>query len=289
MGKIGFIGLGIMGRPMAKNLLKAGYELVVYNRSAPPVEELAELGAECAESVAGVAESCEIIITMLPNSPDVKLVALGEGGIIHHAKPGSLLIDMSSISPQASQEIGGELIKKGVHMLDAPVSGGEPRAIDGSLSIMAGGSREDFERAVPIFEVLGGSAVLVGGLGAGNTCKLVNQVIVAGNIAALSEGLALAGRLGVDGEKVVDAIKGGLAGSAVMNAKAHMMLSGDTRPGFKIDLHIKDLINALSAGRVKDAFMPVTELVLPILEGLSENGRGGSDHSTMYLTFGGGN
>ena len=276
---IGFIGLGIMGKPMAKNLRKAGYELAVYDIVDAAVEELAREGAIPCASIAEVAKQSEVIITMLPNSPHVKEVVLGNGGVIDHAKEGTLLIDMSSIAPAVSIEVHDALKAKGIRMVDAPVSGGEPKAIDGTLAIMVGGAQEDFDAAMPLFEVMGASAVLVGAIGSGNTCKLTNQVIVALNIAALSEGMMLAKKAGTDPQKVFEAIKGGLAGSTVMNAKTPMMLADNYKPGFRIDLHIKDLQNALDTGNAFDAPLPLTEQIQQVMKALSAGGDGSLDHS----------
>lgn len=281
MKKIGFIGLGIMGKPMARNLMKAGYEVVVFNRSQQKVEELAKEGATGAKSIQEVAESCSTIITMLPDGPDVKQVVLGEEGISSYAKPGTLLIDMSSIAPEISKEIGTVLSQKGIRMLDAPVSGGEPKAVDGTLAIMAGGEEADFEEAAPIFDILGSSKILVGPLGSGNTCKLANQVIVAANIAALSEGMMLAKKAGADPTKVFEAIRGGLAGSTVMNAKMPMILEHNYQPGFKIDLHIKDLKNAQETGEAVSSPMPLTNKVQEMFKLLSSQGEGQLDHSAL--------
>ena len=281
MSKVGFIGLGIMGMPMARNLMKAGYSVVVFNRSAGKMDVLAAEGAEKAASVGALAAECETIFTMLPNSPDVKNICLMEGGIRDAAKPGTLVIDMTSGAPGDSREISEELLKKNIHFLDAPVSAGEPMAIDGTLAIMAGGSEEDFARAKPYFSVLGKSAMLVGPAGSGNTCKLANQVIVAQNIAALSEGLMLAKLAGADVEKVFEAIRGGLAGSTVMNAKTPMILADQFKPGFKVDLHIKDLKNAVATGKKFSAPLPQTEKVLKVLEHLSAEGDGSLDHSAI--------
>jgi len=235
MKRVGFIGLGIMGYHMAANLVNAGYEVLAYDVVPACVERAAERGCVPCESIREVAEGCDVIVTMLPNSPHVKAVVLGAGGVLEHARPGTLIIDMSSIAPEASREVERACREKGVRMVDAPVSGGEPKAKDGTLAIMVGGEEADFERAKPYFEPLGSSCVLVGPIGSGNTCKLTNQVIVAVNIAALAEGLMLAKRAGADPEKVFNAIKGGLAGSTVMNAKAPMMLDGSFKPGFKIE------------------------------------------------------
>ncbi|MBW8384015.1 MAG: 2-hydroxy-3-oxopropionate reductase [Youngiibacter sp.] len=279
--KIGFIGLGIMGRPMAKNLLKAGYSLKVYDLNKSAVADLVSSGAEECASISEVARDCSLIITMLPNSPHVKAVVLGEGGILESAAEGTLVVDMSSIAPDASKEMEKALSEKKLRMIDAPVSGGEPKAIDGSLAIMVGGSEVDFNEAKPLFDVMGASALLVGPIGSGNTCKLTNQIIVALNIAALSEGLLLAKKAGADVEKVFNAIKGGLAGSTVMNAKAPMILEGNFKPGFKVDLHIKDLTNALDTGAAAGAPLPLTASVQQMLQVLKADGEGQSDHSAI--------
>ena len=279
--KIGLIGLGIMGKPMAKNLLKAGYkELYVWARSKAPVDELVSCGA-IASSKAEIGSLCDVVLTMLPNSPQVKEVLLGEGGVAETMHEGQVFIDMSSINPIASKEISEELAKKGVKMLDAPVSGGEPKAIDGTLSFMVGGDQETFDFAKPILLTMGSSVVLCGGIGAGNTTKLANQIIVACNIQALAEALALAQKAGVDPELVFQAIKGGLAGSTVMNAKAPMMIAGNDKPGFKIDLHIKDLNNALDCAHSVGAPVPMTAQVQEILQYLHNNGCGQNDHSAI--------
>lgn len=281
MKKIGLIGLGIMGRPMAKNLLKAGYPLKVFDLVKEAVEDVESCGGEACGSIREAVEDRDIILTMLPNSPQVKTVVLGAGGVAEYAASGALLVDMSSIAPAASQEIGAALAERGIRMLDAPVSGGEPKAVDGTLAIMAGGNKGDFDEAMPLFQVLGASAVLVGPLGSGNTCKLTNQIVVALNIAAVSEGLLLAKRAGADVEKVFHAIRGGLAGSTVMNAKAPMMLEGNYKPGFKIDLHIKDLGNALDTGYATGTPLPLTAEVMQMLQTLRADGHGQEDHSAI--------
>jgi len=285
MGTIGFIGLGIMGRHMATNLLKAGYSLKVYDIVPEAVANLKEKGAEAADSIADVAKSCKTIVTMLPNSPHVKAVVLGEGGVASSAQPGTLIVDMSSIAPDASKEMEAALKEKNIRMIDAPVSGGEPKAEDGTLAIMVGGKEEDFNEAKPLFDVMGSSALLVGPIGSGNTCKLSNQMIVALNIAALAEGLLLAKKAGADPEKVFNAIKGGLAGSTVMNAKAPMMLEGNFKPGFKIDLHIKDLNNALETAQSSGMPAPLTASVMQILQALKLDGEGQSDHSAILKFY----
>ena len=279
--KVAFIGLGIMGRPMAKNLLKAGYDLNVFDLNKSAVEELAACGAKGGGTTEETVKDCEIIITMLPNSPHVKSVVLGDGGVAQYAKRGSLLVDMSSIAPGASKEIQKSIAEKGIRMLDAPVSGGEPKAVDGTLAIMVGGEQADFEEAKPLFDVLGASTILVGPIGSGNTCKLTNQVIVALNIAAVSEGFLLAKRAGADVEKVFEAIRGGLAGSSVMNAKVPMMMDRNFEPGFKIDLHIKDLNNALETGAGTGTPLPLTAEVMQMLQTLRADGCGQEDHSAI--------
>ena len=286
--KIGFIGLGIMGKPMAKNLLKAGYSLLVYNRSRGPMEELAACGAEMADK-AEIGRQCDIVMTMVPNGPQVKEVILGEGGAGAQMKPGSVLIDMSSINPVVSREIAAELAKRGVDMLDAPVSGGEPKAIDGALSFMVGGRQEVFDRCKPVLEKMGASITRCGEIGAGNTTKLANQIIVAGNLQALAEALTLARKAGVDPQVVFEAIRGGLAGSNIMNAKAPMMIAGNDKPGFKIDLHIKDLNNALDCAHAVGAPVPLTAEVTEVLQWMHSRDCGQKDHSALiryyeYLT-----
>ena len=275
--KIGFIGLGIMGKPMAKNLLKAGYtDLLVNNRSQASVQELVAAGAKAA-SRQEIGAQCDVVITMLPNSPQVKEVMLGENGVASYMNPGAVFIDCSSITPIISKEIYAKLQKKGIEMLDAPVSGGEPKAIDGTLSFMVGGKQSVFDTYKPILDTMGSSAVLCGDVGAGNTTKLANQIIVACNIQALT----LAQKAGVDPELVFQAIKGGLAGSTVMNAKAPMMIAGNDKPGFKIDLHIKDLNNVLDCAHAVGAPVPMTAEVQEILQWLHNHDGGQKDHSAI--------
>jgi 2-hydroxy-3-oxopropionate reductase len=283
--KIGFIGLGIMGKPMAKNLLKAGYQLVVHNRSPKPVKELVEAGAESGSSAKEVAEKCDVIVTMLPNSPHVKEVVLGPNGILEGARPGTIIVDMSSIAPLAAKEVAAKAAKKGVEMLDAPVSGGEPKAIEGTLSIMVGGKKEIFEKCHSILSKMGTSVVLCGDIGAGNTTKLANQIIVALNIAAMSEALVLGAKAGVNPETIFKAIRGGLAGSTVLEAKAPMVLSGNFKPGFRIELHIKDLANALDTAHEVGAPLPLTSQVMEILQALKVDGKAGNDHSGIIQFY----
>ena len=278
--KIGFIGLGIMGKPMAKNLIKAGYEVWVNNRSRGAMDELAACGGHPATR-REIGENCELVLTMLPNSPQVKEVMLGADGVAQYMKPGAAFIDMSSINPVASKEIAAALLEKGIEMLDAPVSGGEPKAIDGTLSFMVGGRQEIFEKYRPVLEAMGASVVRCGEVGAGNTTKLANQIIVACNIRAVAEALTLVQKAGVDPRLVCDAIRGGLAGSAVLDAKGPMMIAGDDKPGFRIDLHIKDLNNALDCAHAVGAPVPMTASVQEVLEWLHFNGSGACDHSAI--------
>lgn len=279
--KIGFVGLGIMGKPMVKNLLAAGHEVTVFDIIKPNVELMIEAGASAVDSVAELAGSCPVIITMLPNSPHVKTVVCGEGGILTTAKEGTIVIDMSSIAPLASQEVAKACAEKNVRMLEAPVSGGEPKAIDGTLSIMCGGDEELFNECYDVLKVMGGDVVWCGAAGAGNTTKLANQVVVAVNIAAVAEAFMLAKRAGVDPNRVYEAIKGGLAGSTVMNAKGTMMMANNTAPGFKIDLHIKDLNNAIETGHGVGAPLPLTATVMEMFQTLKADDMGGCDHSAL--------
>jgi 2-hydroxy-3-oxopropionate reductase len=285
MEKIGFVGLGIMGKPMSKNLLKAGYPLVVYDIVPAPVEELKQAGAEVGTSPSDVASKTNIIITMLPNSPHVKQAVLGKNGIIEGAKKGALVIDMSSIAPLVAREVGEELAKKGVRMLDAPVSGGEPKAKDGTLSIMVGGAKADFDQVVPILKAMGSSAVLTGDIGAGNVTKLANQIVVALNIAAVSEALVLATKAGVDPNLVYQAIRGGLAGSVVMDAKAPLMMDRKFNPGFRINLHIKDLGNVLETGHAVGVPLPLSAAVMEIMQALKVDGMGDCDHGALVRFY----
>ena len=276
--KIGWIGLGIMGKPMAQNLLKAGYELWVNNRSQGPMEELAACGAHAATRKE-LAENAEVIITMLPNGPQVREVILGD--VIKDMRPGQIFIDCSSISPVVSKEIAAALAEQGVEMLDAPVSGGEPKAIDGTLSFMVGGKQTVFDRCKDILGAMGASVTRCGEVGAGNTTKLANQIIVACNIQAVAEAFTLAQKAGVDPEVVYKAIRGGLAGSTVLDAKGPMMIAGNDKPGFKIDLHIKDLNNALDCAHTVGAPVPMTAAVQEILQWLHNNDCGENDHSAI--------
>ncbi len=285
MKNIGFIGLGIMGNPMAKNLLKAGYQLIVYDINAEPVKELIKAGAKEGKSSQEVASQSEVIITMLPNSPEVKDVVLGEKGVIYGVKSGTVLIDMSSITPLTSKELSEKLLQKGVAMLDAPVSGGEPKAIDGTLAIMVGGPQETFDMAKDILNVMGASVTRVGEIGSGNITKLANQIIVALNIAAMGEAMVLATSAGVDPEKVYKAIRGGLAGSTVLDAKMPMVLDGNFKPGFRIELHIKDMMNALDTAREMGVPVFLSSLVMEIMKSLKADGKAKDDHGGIIQFY----
>lgn len=278
--KIGFIGMGIMGKPMAINLVKAGYDVYVSNRHMEACDGPVKAGAKAA-TYSEIAENCNVVITMLPNGPQVKAVMLGEDGVASKMKKGQIFIDCSSIAPSVSKEMAAALSEKGVDMLDAPVSGGEPKAIDGTLAFMVGGDKTIFDTVKPLFDAMGSSAVLCGGVGAGNTTKLCNQVIVAANIAAVAEGFMLAKKAGVDPDTVYNAIKGGLAGSTVMNAKGPMMIENNTKPGFKIDLHIKDLTNAIETGHILGSPLPLTSMTMEMMQTLRSDGLGQCDHSAM--------
>jgi 2-hydroxy-3-oxopropionate reductase len=285
-GRIGFVGLGIMGKPMAKNLIKAGYELVVFDLGKDVLVEMEQLGAAVASSSKQVAEQCNgLLFTMLPNSPHVKTAIMGDGGILQGAKEGLIIVDTSSIAPGASQECYKAAAKQGVKYLDAPVSGGEPKAIDGSLAIMVGGDESEFEKVKEILLIVGASAVYCGECGSGNTTKLANQIIVALNIAAVSEAFVLAKKAGVDPEKVFDAIKGGLAGSTVMNAKVPLALEGNFRPGFRIELHIKDLQNALDTAHEVGVPIPLTAGVMEIMQALKVDGKATDDHGGIIQYY----
>lgn len=285
MMKIGFIGLGIMGKPMSKNLLKAGYELVVNDFNQSSMDELVALGAKAVPTARDVAAECEVIITMLPNSPHVRVVALGENGIHETAKPGTLVIDMSSIDPTESKLIGAELLKKGIRLMDAPVSGGEPKAIDGTISVMVGGLKEDFDAHYDMLMKMSGAVTYVGELGAGNIAKLANQIVVALNISAVAEALTFAQKAGANPELVYQAIRGGLAGSTVMDAKAPLMLDRKFDPGFRIELHIKDLNNALNAGHSASAPLPLTAQAMEILQVLKADGLEKEDHGAIVKYY----
>ena len=283
--KIGFIGLGIMGKPMSKNLIKAGYSLVVRDHNAENEAELVALGATVGKTAKEVAEQSDVIITMLPNSPQVQEVVLGENGVVDGAKPGTVVIDMSSIAPLASRKIHAALAEKQIALLDAPVSGGEPKAIEGTLSVMVGGDKALFDQCYDIMKAMAGSVVHTGEIGAGNVTKLANQVIVALNIAAMAEALTLATKAGVSPDLVYQAIRGGLAGSTVLDAKAPMVMDRNFKPGFRIDLHIKDLANALDTSHSIGAQLPLTAAVMEMMQALKADGLGTADHSALACYY----
>ena len=276
---IGFIGLGIMGRPMAKNLLKAGYSLVVTSRSRPPIDDVVSAGAKAAANGREVAAKSDIVITMLPNSPDVELVALGKDGIIEGAKAGQIFVDMSTISPIVSKKVGAALAGKGVKMLDAPVSGGEQGAINAALSIMVGGDKAVFDAVLPMFQAMGKTITHLGPLGAGGFTKLANQIIVAVNLTALAEALTLAKKAGLDRDLTLTALAGGLAGSKCLDQKRANYVAGAYKPGFKVDLHYKDLGLIMESARELGVPVPATAVVQELFSALRVRGGGGLDHS----------
>jgi 2-hydroxy-3-oxopropionate reductase len=279
--KIGFIGLGLMGRPMALNLIKAGYELSVRDRTAAVEEELAKAGAKVLGSAKEIAAASDIVITMLPDSPDVDLVVAGEGGVLEGIRSGALLIDMSSISPVVTRRLEEMVRGKGASMLDAPVSGGDVGAINGTLSIMVGGEATDFDRAMPLFQAMGKTIVHVGASGAGQVTKAANQVVVALTIAAVSEALILGAKGGVAPEKILDVLGGGLAGNKVMEVKREKFLTHDFTPGFRSELHHKDLGIALSAAREYGLVLPFTALADQLYQAMKRKGWGKEDHSAL--------
>ena len=279
--RIGFVGLGIMGKPMAINISKAGLPLTVFDRHSENVDDLVASGAIAGNSPADVGEKSDIIITMVQNSPESEQAITGSGGILSGASRNNLVIDMSSIEPRVSQIIAKKCASKGVNFIDAPVSGGEPFAKSGDLAIMAGGNDDDFERAKPIFEIVGKSSVLCGTTGAGNVTKLANQIIVGANIHALSEALVLGKKAGVNPETIYNAIKGGLAGSNVMNAKGPMMYERNFDPGFRIELHFKDINNAMATAKELNVPLQVTANLQQVLTSLVEMGNGKNDHSAI--------
>jgi 2-hydroxy-3-oxopropionate reductase len=285
MRLIGFIGLGIMGRPMARNLLKAGHSLVVHDINPAPVRELVEAGARGAATPAEVAAAAGIVITMLPNSPEVRTVILGERGVLEGAQRGLIVIDMSSIAPLASREMAENAAAKGVTMLDAPVSGGEPKAKDGTLSIMAGGDQAAFDSVVDVLRAMGKSVVWVGPPGCGQMTKLANQIVVGLNIIAMSEALVLATKAGVDPKIVYQAIRGGLAGSTVLDAKAPLIFDRKFAPGFRIELHLKDLVNAIDTAHQTGTPLPFTSLATEVMSAMKVAGKGGLDHGGLVQYF----
>jgi 2-hydroxy-3-oxopropionate reductase len=281
MKTIGFIGLGVMGAPMAENLVKAGFDVVGYTRRSSGVDRLVASGGRRATSVAEATRGADVVITMLPDSPDVTAVVLGDDGVLVHASEGLLLIDMSTISPPAARRVAAAAAQRGVRSLDAPVSGGEQGAIEGALSIMAGGRADAFEAARPVFDAVGTTVVHVGPAGSGQLVKAANQLVVAGTIELVAEALVLLEATGVDAESGLRVLAGGLAGSTVLNRKAAGMLERRFDPGFRVDLHHKDLGIMLDAAREAGAVVPVGALVAQLMAALRAQGDGGLDHTAL--------
>jgi 2-hydroxy-3-oxopropionate reductase len=279
--RLGFIGLGVMGKPMCLNLIQAGYSLMVYDINSEPVEELVQTGATAGSSPSAVGSACDVIFTMLPDSSHVEAVINGKEGILEGIKPGSTIVDMSSIAPQMAQKLYALAKEKGVAMLDAPVSGGEPKAIDGTLSIMIGGDEKDFESIEDLLLVMGASAFLMGEIGSGNVCKLANQIMVAVHLSAMSEAMVFAEKAGVDAEKVYEAIRGGLAGSTVLDAKMPLILDRNFKPGGPIRMHTKDLVNVRDFAMEIDAPIPLTVQVMEFMKALKADGKAEDDHGGL--------
>jgi 2-hydroxy-3-oxopropionate reductase len=282
--RIGFIGLGIMGKPMAHNLLKAGFPVIVHNRHQEVTDELVAAGATAGALPRDIAASCDVLITMLPASPQVEEVLVGPGGVIEGAHAGLTVIDMSTISPIVTRTLADRLAAHGIAMLDAPVSGGDKGAIAGTLSIMVGGEEDTFKRCLPIFEALGKTIVHVGGNGAGQVVKACNQIVVALIIEAVSEALVLGSRAGVDPAKILQVLNGGLAANRVIELRGASMLAHDFAPGGRIKTHHKDLGIILELGRMYGVSLPVTALVDQMFASLETRGRGELDHSAI-LTY----
>ena len=282
--RVGFIGLGIMGKPMALNILKAGYDVTVNDLNTESVETLVQAGAVFG-TPADMGATCDVIITMLPASHHVQQVVLGENGLLQTATAGTILIDMSSISPVASVEIANQAALRDVEMLDAPVSGGEPKAIDGTLSIMVGGKETVFETVKPLLEVVGASVTLVGKNGSGVTAKLANQIIVNLNIAAMSEALTLAAKAGIDVEKMYQAIRGGLAGSAVLDAKVPLILERNFVAGGRIDINLKDMTNVMETAHEIGVPLPLSSQLVEIFHALKIDGKAADDHGGIIQYY----
>ncbi|WP_458083446.1 2-hydroxy-3-oxopropionate reductase [Streptomyces malaysiensis] len=279
--KIAFIGLGIMGGPMAANLVKAGHTVTGYNRSRPAIDKLVAAGGRGAGSVAEAVADAEVVITMVPADPQVEEVVLGEGGVLEHAKPGTLVIDMSSITPQTSIKVAAAAKEKGVRTLDAPVSGGEAGAIEAVLSIMVGGEAGDFADAKPVFDAMGTTVIHVGPTGAGQTVKAANQLIVAVNIQVVAEAVVFLENAGVDLPAALDVLAGGLAGSTVLNRKKANMVNREFTPGFRIDLHHKDMGIVTAAARAVESPLPIGSLAAQLVASARANGDGSLDHSAL--------
>jgi len=285
MQRVGFIGLGIMGKPMAVNLVAAGYSLTVHNRSRGVVDELCGRGAAAAGSAAEVAACSDVVITMLPDSPDVETVVVGPEGVLEGIREGTLYIDMSTIAPAVSRRIADAMSERGVEAVDAPVSGGEPAARDGTLSIMCGGSETAVDRARPIFAVLGKTTTHIGPPGAGQVAKAANQIVVALTIQAVAEALTLAGQAGVDPARVREALLGGFAHSRILDLHGQRMLDGVHDPGFKLHLHRKDLAIAQQLGREVHMPLLATAQVAALMDALLAQGAGERDHSALALVY----
>lgn len=283
--KIGFVGLGIMGKPMAKNLIKDGYEVICYDFNQSNMDEVAAAGASTAKNSQELANQSDIVITMLPNSPNVEAALFSEEGIAAGISEGKIVIDMSSINPVSSQRFAEKLAGLGVEFLDAPVSGGEPKAIDGTIAVMVGGKKKVFDQCYELLLSMASSVTYIGEVGAGNIAKLANQIIVAINIAAVGEALSFATKAGADPELVYQGIRGGLAGSTVMDAKSPMILNRDFDPGFRIELHIKDLQNALDTSHMINAGIPLTAQLMEIMQVLKNDGLEKKDHSAIACYY----
>ena len=281
MKQIGFIGLGVMGLPMALNLIRAGHHLRVHDTRSEAVKKLISAGAEDGESPARIGELCQIVFTMLPDSPQVEEVINGKNGVLEGAHSGTIIVDMSSISPLVAKNLAALAAKQGVKMLDAPVSGGEPKAMDGTLSIMAGGEPEVFKDVEELLLIMGASAILMGEIGSGNITKLANQIMVALHLASMSEAMVFAEKAGVDPEKVFLAIRGGLAGSAVLDAKMPLVLDRNFTPGGPIRMHTKDLINVRDTALEIDAPIPLTAQVMEMMKALKADGKAEHDHGGL--------
>jgi 2-hydroxy-3-oxopropionate reductase len=283
MSTIAFVGLGIMGSPVACHLARAGHTVIGYNRSPEKTAALVEAGGTAAESIEQAVKDADVVATMVPDSPDVQNVLLADNGVFAHAQPGTLVIDFSTIRPDVTAELGRLGAERGLHVIDAPVSGGEPGAKNATLSIMVGGSDQDFARAKPILDIVGKTIVHVGPNGAGQTVKAANQLIVAGNIELLAEALTFVAAYGVDMPAAVKVLGGGLAGSAVLDQKAPKMLARNFDPGFRIELHHKDLGIVTAAAREAGVIVPVGAVVAQLMASAVANGEGGLDHSAMLL------
>jgi 2-hydroxy-3-oxopropionate reductase len=279
--RLGFIGLGVMGKPMCLNLIGAGYDLMVYDINSEPLKELVRAGARVGHSPSAIAAECDVIFTMLPDSPQVETVIDGKDGVLEEIRPGSIIVDMSSIAPQTAIKLHDLAKEKGLGMLDAPVSGGEPKAIDGTLSIMVGGDKNDFESVKDLLLVMGASVLLMGDIGSGNVTKLANQIMVAVHLAAMSEAMVFAEKAGVDAERVYQAIRGGLAGSTVLDAKMPLILDRNFKPGGPIRMHTKDLVNVRDFAFEIDAPIPLTVQVMEFMKALKADGKAEDDHGGL--------